>query len=831
VSYFMAVLGGAVVMWACFLGCGLALERVLPGRVRLANALLLAVGMCVAMVLVFPGYVAGVGDVLAVALLVAVTLAGFVFARGGLRARVNPGWAGAAGLAAYLLYMLPVIASGHWTWSGYDFVGDSAFEMLLAVHIKGFGTVLGSIPETSEREFLRAYLGTGYPLGTQSLLGTFSGLTHTPVEVLYQGFISALAALAAVALATLTSGLLRAWRAAVVGFAAIAANLTYQYALQGGIKELGLLATVCTAAALAHAAVSSRESARPDSPAAGSASLPPSPAASRGAGPSPKTTPIGPYAAAILLAVVAAAALAAYNAVAVPYLAGLVACLAVFLVAVQRIRPSRAWIGPVALGGGLTALLAIPSLSTFQTFFSVASSGQGSTGVGATQFGQLLRALPLSQISGVWLAGEYRLPVSGQAAAHLTKLATVAIFALLVPGIAWALRRRSAGPLLLLGTTALVLAAALPRVSPYGQGKLLAMAGPAVVLMALVPLAVVRGRFAPLALAAGGLLSLAVGASDILAYSYDRVAPTARMEAIRQVGHRFAGEGLVEWNEFDEYAKVLANPALISAPFEALTPAQVQLRSPTYFYGHYFDLDQELLSFVERYPVIVTRRSPAASRPPANYRRVYENAYYVGWRRTSRPVVLDHLPEQQIYSPSEKVACPALRAFVAGAPAGSQLLLATAPELAWFNPTADPTRSGGWGPNPEQAGSVLTPVAGHTQGGVHVRGGRYAVWVQGDFPRPVQVFVDGRSVGWVSGSETPGQWLQAATLTLAPGAHTLRLYKHRGRLHLGPGESAVGTLGGAALQGQEPERLRTFPVSSWRKLCGTLADWVELVRP
>ncbi len=90
--------------------------------------------------------------------------------------------------------MLPVIAYGHWTWSGYDFVNDTSFEMLLASHIKGFGTTLGNIPETSEREFLVSYLNNGYPLGTQALLGTLSGLTDTPVEVLYQGFIAALAA-------------------------------------------------------------------------------------------------------------------------------------------------------------------------------------------------------------------------------------------------------------------------------------------------------------------------------------------------------------------------------------------------------------------------------------------------------------------------------------------------------------------------------------------------------------------------------------------------------------------------------------------------------------
>jgi hypothetical protein len=826
VNYFMAVVGGAVVMWACFLGCGLALEGLL--RIRLANALLLPLGLCVALVLVFPGYVAGVDDVLAVALLVAVTLAGFglSLARGELRARLNPGWAGAAGLAAYVLYMLPVIAYGHWTWSGYDFVGDSAFEMLLAVHIKSFGTVLGSIPETSEREFLKAYLSTGYPLGTQSLLATFSGLAHTRVEVLYQSFISALAAMAAVALATLTAGLLSARRAAIVGFVAVAANLTYQYALQGGIKEIGLLATVCAAAALAHAALSSR-GARGPAPLADAETPQPAP---RPRAPA-REGAIGPYAAAVLLAVAAAAALATYNAVAVPYLAALAACGAVYLVVVLRVWPSPLWVGPVVVGGGLAALLAIPSLSTFRTFFSVASSGQGATGVGATQFGQLLRALPLSQISGVWLAGEYRLPVSPQPAGHLTKLATIAIFALLVPGIVWALRRRSAGPLLLLGMTALVLAVALPRVSPYGQGKLLAMAGPAVVLMALVPLAAVRGRWALPALGVGALLCLGVGASDILAYGYDRVAPSARMEAVREVGEHFAGQGPVEWNEFEEYAKVLADKALISAPFEALTPAQVQLRAPTYFYGHYFDLDQELLSFVERYPVIVTRRSPAASRPPANYRLVYENAYYLGWRRTAHPQVLAHLPLQQVGSPSERIACPAWKTFVAGAPAGSALVLAVAPEVAGFDPTSDPTRSHGWGVDPNQAGAVTTATPGHTQGTVRVQGGRYAVWAQGDFPRPVQVFVDGRSVGWVSGSNTPAQWLQAATVTLAPGAHALRLYKHPGRAYFGPEEWGIGVTGGVALQRVEPERLYTLAPSRWHTLCGTLADWVELVRP
>ena len=792
----MAVLGLLAVMWVSSLGCGLAVERLL--RVRVQNALLLPLGFCTALVLTFPGYVLGAGDALAIALLVTVALAGLILARDGLRARLNPGWAGAAGLGAYLLYMLPVIAYGHWTWAGYDFVNDSAFEMLLAEHAKGFGTALGNIPETSAREFLNSYLNAGYPLGTQTMLGTFSGLTDTPVAVLYQGFIAFMAAISAIALAVIGGRLVGARRGALVGVVAAAANLTYQYALQGGIKEIGLLATLCATAALAREAVTLARA----------------------------------YAGAALVAVGAAAALATYNAVAVPFLGAGALFLGVGQLLIVRKRPSRRLIGPLAACAALTALLAIPSLATLQTFFHVAQTAQSATGVGATQYGQLLRVLPLSQISGVWLAGEYRAPVVPEPAATLTVIATVAMLALAVIGAVWATRRGEVGPLLLLGTIGLVLLIVFPRVSPYGQAKLLAVGGPLVVLVALVGLAGARGRLAPLGLLLAVLLSAAVGASDILAYSRARVAPTGRMEAVRQVGDHFSGQGLVMWNEFEEYAKYLASAAKISAPFEAVTTEQVKLRHPSAYYGHYFDLDEELLSFVEGYPIIVDRRSPAASRPPANYRLVYANHYYLGWRREARPVVLRHLPEQRLYAPSATVTCPAIRRLVAGAPAGSKLRVAETPELTFYEPLYSPDRSFGWGIDPGQPGAVVTNTPGHASGVLSVRGnGRYALWVQGDFPQAVRVKLDGRSVGSVAGSNTPGQWLQAASLQLSPGPHALTVIREAGHAHFGPGEWNSGLIGAVALQRESPPRMRSLPITRWRSLCGTQADWVELVRP
>ena len=109
--------------------------------------------------------------------------------------------------------------------------------------------------------------------------------------------------------------------------------------------------------------------------------------------------------------------------------------------------------------------------------------------------------------------------------------------------------------------------------------------------------------------------------------------------------------------------------------------------------------------------------------------------------------------------------------------------------------------------------------------------GRYAVWVQGDFPRAIRVYLDGRLVGSVSGSNTPMQWLKAATVYLRAGPHRVTVTKEAGRRHFGPEEWGIGVVGAAALQSEEPERLHTLPLARWRELCGAHADWIELVRP
>ena len=215
-----------------------------------------------------------------------------------------------------------------------------------------------------------------------------------------------------------------------------------------------------------------------------------------------------------------------------------------------------------------------------------------------------------------------------------------------------------------------------PRASPYAQGKLLAIAGPGVVFGALIVLAGARGRLARPALALGGVLALAIFVSDGFAYAHDRVAPTPRIEAIRQVGKRFAGQGLVLWNEFEEYAKYFARRSQDQRAVRGdHAAAGAAAHTRTYFYGHYFDLDEELLSFVEQLPdhrhAALARGQPPARQLPPRLREQVLPRLAANVRARQ---VLRHLPEQQLYAPSATVTCPALASIVGGAPAGTELV-------------------------------------------------------------------------------------------------------------------------------------------------------------
>src|SRR5919107_1515325 len=261
----MGSIGVSLVAWfvapalllALTLGSGLLLER-LTGF-RLPNALLAPVGSCAAFLLGHAVYRVGGGVALVAPLLVVAALAGFVLARRGLRERLSPGlWPGLAALATFALFLAPVVLAGGWTWTGYNFVNDTAVQFILADHVAdaGMSDPVGppdTEPYSTTTEHVRAYFSTGYPIGSHGLLVVMSTLTGVPLEAAYNPFLAFLMSLATLSMAALLrrSGM-SAPAAAATAFTATAANLTYHYALQGNVKEIAMLALVGAAWAVAR---------------------------------------------------------------------------------------------------------------------------------------------------------------------------------------------------------------------------------------------------------------------------------------------------------------------------------------------------------------------------------------------------------------------------------------------------------------------------------------------------------------------------------------------------------------------------------------------------
>jgi hypothetical protein len=781
-------------------GLGLLAERAV--RARVPNGLLAPLGFCLSTCVLLGVYALHLHVEVAVGVLIAGTLAGFALARRGLPQRLNPGWPGVAALAVYVLYAAPMLLSGGWTWSGYNFLNDTAVQFLLVDHLKMAGTEPGSLPPSTAGQVIRTYLASGYPLGTHAYLATLSGLLAAPAEVLYQGFVSAMAALAAMALAVLAGRIgFSARTGAVVAVVAVASNLAYNYGLQGSIKEVGVLCALATSMALGAEVVRARN----------------------------------PIAAAALLGVGAAAVLSVYSAAGVPYVlaVGLTLAAVVALVHGRGSLTSR-WVGAAGAVGAATALLAAATLSTVLQFYRVATTVVDAEAPGGGDvLGQLSAPLPLLQTGGIWLDGAFGGPIGpDETAARLTEIGLWIVAGLALLGIVAIVRRRCPEGLFAFVPAVLTAAFVAPGVVPYADAKLLAVMSPSVLLLAALGLLSLSVLWRPLAVALGLVLASGIMLSNAYAFHDTKIAPRDRMQAIDDVGRQLKGRGLVMWNEFEEFAKYFARASSVNVTSEAITPFQVQLRAPGNIFGRYFDLDDQTLRYVQRFPYIVMRRSPAASRPPARFVRVYANDYYEVWRRRPGPPVLRHLSLQRVTSATARPRCRDVRGLARAARrtrGALTLVAARAPRTVRFDVRGSRDRSLGWRPDRGIPGVINTINPGQARGTIAIeQPGVYRAWLRGDFPRAVQIFVDGRSAGTVKGVNTPGQWLDGARVRLGAGEHRVEVRMSGGSL--APSDGAIVTIGTLALVREEPAVLRTVPVARWRSLCGRDLDWIELVR-
>jgi hypothetical protein len=772
----------AILAWLVFpllalavcLGTGLLAER--ATGLRLEPALLPALGFAAAIVVLAPLMATGAGGAVGCVVLAVLAIAGFALAvvprgrgvtprhTGDIRARLRPGPGALAGVAVYALYIAPVALSGKVTFLGYNLLNDTAIHLALVDWVGDHGSRFIAQAPSSYGATINDYVRTRYPLGSHELLAALRPLVGLDPARVYQPFLAFSAALAAGALYALVRGADRGRRvAALAATAALSSQLVFSFALQGGIKEISFI--TCLAAA---AALGARGEVR-------------------------------------LMAVAGAALYAIYGVYALPWIAPLA------LAALWLVRP-QARTALIGVGVFLVAIaVEIPdSIHYYRHGHNVITSG--------SELGPLAAPLKSVQAAGIWLNGDYRFVPGSHA--WLTYVLIAVALALAAGGAIAALRGRQRGLLLFLIPALAAWALTAPASSPYIDAKLLAILSPAVVLAACMGVGALSRRRA--GIAAAVVLGAALLVSDALAYRIALPAPADRLGELATIDKAFAGKGPVLVNEFEEYTKHYMRRSHGSEPYETWTAGRAQLRDPQLpVAGHQYDLDEMTTTFVERWPLIVLRRSPAESRPPSNYDRVWSGRFYEVWKR-ARPAPLEHVAlGTPPLDPTGQLDCKVVRSL--GSQSG-RVVAAIRPRPVIVPLGAIRPLPPGWSANPTDPTTLSVNKGGQvgTEFDAH---GRVRVWLRGRSFRADRVLIDGRPVGSVRSLNGPNQWMALGALNLAAGQHQLELVRPTRSLR--PGDAQHDLIGPVAIVTDVGPKI--ISGADLNRVCGQPADWIEVV--
>ncbi len=730
-----------------------------------------------------------------------VALAGFALAR----ARVRAFLTGSAGrrrllalpVLAYLLALAPVLLAGRPTFSSYMALADSAVHMIGADFLMRHGQHYAHLDlRNSYGQFINNYYNTSYPSGADTLFGGSAFMLGLPLTWAFQPFNAFMLATATgpAWLLLRRMGLARPW-AALAALTVVLPALVYAYELFGSVKEIVAVSMILTLGALV---VTHRRWL---------------------AGAPSGTIPF-----ALVLAAGVSALGVAFGAWA------LVAVAVLAVVSAAEIRARRQT--PRHLLAVIAVAAATILIAAWPTWIDLSGSLQVAQNIASTSnAGNLHAALAAIQVFGVWLHGSYKLAPAGAALA-LTHALVALMLASALLGAVHLLRIR-AYPLA--GWLAGMLLAWLlvsETVTTWAGAKTLMLTSPVVVLLAWAGVAALRAAppRAPLR-ATAWLLGLAIAGgvlvSDALQYHSSNLAPTARYEELASLDSRFAGRGPTLFTDFDEYALYELRDLDLGGPdFVYPPPALAGLARG---YGDPVELDRAAPAALAAYPLIVTRRDPSASRPPAAYSLIWQGHYYQLWGRgPGAPAASAHVALTG--TPSERCTQIQRLARAVRAP-GAKLIAAPSPGLVSL-PLDSSSHPARWGH--QRKGLVMSTPGQLIAAFSLPAAGLWDLWVQGQIMPTVALSLDGHPLasigGQLSGNSLVPDTAPPLAIRLAAGPH--RLSVKRSGTTLAPGDGGSAVLDAIFLT-PAPRGLRqalsVVPAARWRTLCAGRYEWVELL--
>jgi len=811
-SLFMSWLVAPALMTVVFLGCGLLVRRLGGG----AAPPIFVLPLGFALVLVVSGVVTSSDATSGLAgyLFLALAAAGLVVERRTLASFLpRPrawAWPAAAAFAAFAVIAAPLVLSGTASYTGYARIVDIPHQFELSAYLLDHGRTPVTVSDSSATELVRKVLGAGYPGGWQSALASFGRLLSTDLAWLYQPLLALTSAMLALAVYGLLRGPVR-WaplRALASGVAA-QANVLYAYGSAGGFKELAAAAVLVLAAGLLHSLTRGRSLTARDAAPLGTA---------------------------------IAACMAAFSLAALPWLGVILAATVAttLLRRAGRVRSLLAW-------GATAAFVLVVSLPTFAQVSKAADVAGKAEGPGRTaivDLGNLAAPVPVRAAAGAWITPDYRVPaVTSQ---PISDLVVVFVLGMACLGVAYALRRRELGLVFAAVAAAIALAYYSARTGPWIELKAIAITGPVALACAFAGAAAIadrrRGGRRHLwtlagALLAGGLAA-AVLTGNAIAYHNASIAPVERLRELERIGDRYAGQGPAFLNSFDEVGEYFLRRERAVGLVDPPAGRAVQVRPDVVRQGtqYSWDLDDLEPAYVQSFPLLVLRRSPLDSRPPANYRLAERTRYYEVWRKAGpRRSVLYHVPASGTDERPAR-ACRAFERLARRARSDARVAYVEAPPIAeWRLYESSRTRSPNWGrAAPPETLAVAGP--GFARALLRIETpGAYRVWMGGSFGRRLRLSLDGRELGSVANRRNyPEQFEPLRERRLAAGTYRVRAERGGGTLWPGSSSGEQAPVGPLVLERRVPraDAVRFAPLERAGPICRSSRhlDWLEIVR-